>query len=354
MSYSKGHRYSARQEGTQSLRRIGCIQDATNRPAGQVVRIGLGKDQTMRNRIQEYDPDGLTALDPAQTKVLTTAQERELLGDLAECKRILAEAMKSVPGGGHPSTWEACAHDGPAEARLGAVYRRYADLRSKLALANVRLVAHVAKRFRDRGIAYSDLLQDGFCGLLEAIDRFDLGHGTKLATYATWWIRQAMQRAVASGAYPVRLSPRHLRQLAQNQDELDGTVPHGGSSGEPVSTEMIRRIHAATRPTVSLDASLDSAGQFRLSQAMSDPEGDRTGEVETGEVIVRLLSQLPPREQQVLSLRFGLGGQPGLSLSQVGKVLDVSKERVRQLQERALAKLRDTADEGAILDLVAS
>ena len=85
----------------------------------------------------------------------------------------------------------------------------------------MRLVAHVAKRFRDRGIAYSDLLQEGFCGLLEAIDRFDLTHETKLATYATWWIRQAMQRAVAAGAYPVRLSPRHLRQLAQNQEELE-------------------------------------------------------------------------------------------------------------------------------------
>ena len=99
--------------------------------------------------------------------------------------------------------------------------RKYSELRGKLALANLRLVAHVAKRFRDRGIPYGDLLQEGFCGLLEAIDRFDLNHETKLATYATWWIRQSMQRAVASGAYPVRLTPRHLRQLAQNQEESE-------------------------------------------------------------------------------------------------------------------------------------
>ena len=104
----------------------------------------------------------------------------------------------------------------------------------------MRLVAHVAKRFRDRGIPYSDLLQEGFCGLLEAIDRFDLTHQTKLATYATWWIRQSMQRAVASGAYPVRLTPRHLRQLAQNQEELERTEPvrrdrtgHGGPTRRP-------------------------------------------------------------------------------------------------------------------------
>ena len=140
-----------------------------------------------------------------------------------------------------------------------------------------RPVAHVAKRFRDRGIAYSDLLQEGFCGLLEAIDRFDLTHETKLATYATWWIRQSMQRAVASGAYPVRLSPRHLRQLAQNQDELDRG--RAGRSGRPRtarpagSTEMIHRIHAATRPTVSLDATLDADIELQPAPDDERPRG---------------------------------------------------------------------------------
>ena len=103
----------------------------------------------------------------------------------------------------------------------------------------MRLVAHVAKRFRDRGIPYSDLLQEGFCGLLEAIDRFDLIHQTKLATYATWWIRQSMQRAVASGAYPVRLTPRHLRQLAQNQEELERHERPGRSARAKGTVESV-------------------------------------------------------------------------------------------------------------------
>ena len=153
----------------------------------------------------------------------------------------------------------------------------------------MRLVAHVAKRFRDRGIPYSDLLQEGFCGLLEAIDRFDLIHETKLATYATWWIRQSMQRAVASGAYPVRLSPRHLRQLAQNQEELERLERPGRLDGEAAAgssmTEMIHRIHTATRPTVSLDATYDSESSFNLLQTMSDPEGDRTADVDTDEAV---------------------------------------------------------------------
>ena len=212
----------------------------------------------------------------------------------------------------------------------------------------MRLIAHVAKRFRDRGVSYSDLLQEGFCGLLEAIDRFDLTHETKLATYATWWIRQAMQRAVAAGAYPVRLSPRHLRQLAQNQEDVDPQelAPNGPGHDVPgVSTEMIQRIHTATRPTISLDATFDSDSNFNLMQTMSDPEGDRTGDVDMDETVGKMMDVLRPREQQVLALRFGLGGTGRLSLSQVGKVLAVSKERVRQIQDRALEKLRAVAVE---------
>ena len=285
-------------------------------------------------------------------------EERQLLQELGDCKRKLADALAKIPGYEMPrgaDDPQALAHhiasfyagDGPSEARLGAIFRRYSELRGKLALANMRLVAHVAKRFRDRGVSYSDLLQEGFCGLLEAIDRFDLTHETKLATYATWWIRQAMQRAVAAGAYPVRLSPRHLRQLAQNQDEVDPQDAAAGPAptAPAASSEMIQRIHTATRPTISLDATLDSDSNFNLMQTMSDPEGDRTGDVDMDETVGKMMDVLRPREQQVLALRFGLGGKARLSLSQVGKVLEVSKERVRQIQDRALEKLRAVAVE---------
>jgi RNA polymerase primary sigma factor len=323
----------------------------------------------MRTERRSGERDALTPIDGEQTQVLGVEQERELLRALDDCKAKLAEALGRVPAanlsadGGDPHALAAAlvtagAGDGAAQARLGAVFRRYSELRSRLALANVRLVAHVAKRFRDRGVSYSDLLQEGFCGLLEAIDRFDLGHGTKLATYATWWIRQAMQRAVASGAYPVRLSPRHLRQLARNQDELDADPPSGPDAGarraSGASPEMIHCIHAATRPTVSLDATLDPETNFSLLQTMSDPEGDCTDDVDLGETVGLLLDVLRPRERQVLDLRFGLGGRPRLSLSQVGKVLAVSKERVRQIQDRALEKLRGAAADRDLADALAS
>lgn len=300
------------------------------------------------------DIDGLATLDGADTQVLSPAEERSLLRELGECKGKLAEALAQLPGRDSPAGADdpqaladfirsAYAGDPRAEANLGAVYQRYAALRSRLALANLRLVAYVAKRFRERGVAYSDLMQEGFCGLLEAIDRFDLTHQTKLSTYATWWIRQSMQRVVAACAYPVRLSPRHLRQLAQNQAGLDG-YPGGAALGDAPSGELIRRVHAATRPTLSLDATFDSDGSFSLLQTMSDPEGDPADEVDRDETIGKLLESLRPREQRVLALRFGLGGGPKLSLSQVGKVLEVSKERVRQIQDRALEKLRTAGE----------
>ncbi len=302
----------------------------------------------------------LGAVDSAQTEVLTPAVERALLQELADCKRKLARAMADIEGievpraGDDPQAMaQYIAHlypcKGAENASLGAVHRRYCELRGKLALANMKLVAHVAKRFRDRGIPYPDLMQEGFCGLLESIDRFDMAHQTKLATYATWWIRQAMQRAVASGAYPVRLTPRHLRQLAQDQEQKErigsDSGPAKSDAAHPAGADIIHFIHAATRPAVSLDTARSGGDKLTLLQTISDPDGDRTSQVDSNEAVNRLMEVLRPREQEVLALRFGLGGRERLSLSQVGRLLDVSKERVRQIEDRALEKLKARADE---------
>ena len=328
----------------------------------------------MRSLHRHDDADSLTALTDAQTRVLSAREERELLSALSECKDKLTQALAEMPcvlsesedarENAKPSADDdmslfiqklssrAYVGDPETDTRLSAIAHRYNELRQKLALANMRLIAHVAKGFRDRGISYSDLLQEGFCGLLEAIDRFDLTHETKLATYATWWIRQAMQRAVAAGAYPVRLSPRHLRQLAQSHEVQDQSQPRGAAPSEPTAhpSELIQRIHTATRPTVSLDATLDAESSFSLIQTMSDPESDHATDADLDETVSRLLHGLRPREQQVIALRYGLGGKPRLSLSQVGKVLEVSKERVRQIQDRALQKLRSSAIENKMMD----
>jgi RNA polymerase primary sigma factor len=288
--------------------------------------------------------DGLGNRDVFSTSMLGPRRERRLLEELADCKRTLAGALARDPGLVVPEKtddpWtmsrfiaEVYGNHSPVAGTLEAVFQRYFELRAELALANMWLVAYVAKRYCNRGVDYSDLLQEGFCGLLEAIDRFDPAHQTKLSTYATWWIRQAVQSAVAAGAYPVRLAPRQLRQLAQNQDELHREVAQEPGRNH-VATESIQRIHAATRPAVSLDET-----RFTSLHTMSHPDRDLDDD-DLDEAIGKWMESLRPRERQVLSYRFGLGGSPRLSLSQVGKMLGVSKERTRQIQEAALEKLR--------------
>ena len=161
--------------------------------------------------------------------ILGAREERELLVELVDCRnRILAAAPvdhSEAPRDEFPAT-SPRARSGPEgldPARTPQDGRkRYQQIRSKLALANVRLVAHVAKPYHGRGIPPADLIQDGICSLLAAIDRFDIVNQTRLATYAIWWIRQGIQRAIAAGAYPVRLNPRQLYRLAQHgQNEGD-------------------------------------------------------------------------------------------------------------------------------------
>jgi RNA polymerase primary sigma factor len=311
------------------------------------------------NRRQTPEMPLFANLAGTETEILDAPQERLVLKELAECKSKLAEALAGIegldisPDAGPQATAQfiaaAYSSKGPEQATLGAVYRRYSELRGKLALCNLKLVAHVAKRFRTRGIPYSDLVQEGFCGLLEAIDRFDMSHETKLATYATWWIRQSMQRAVASGAYPVRLTPRHLRQLAHNQvpdehQQWEATEQTPADVAVLPKNELIDRIQAATRPTISLDSTFDANSDFSLIQTICDLDADRTLDVDTDETIEKLMRQLRPREQEVLALRFGLAGRERLSLTQTGKIFEVSKERIRQIEERALKKLRESVD----------
>lgn len=289
-------------------------------------------------------------LNRTDVRVLTPEEERRILMELDEHRRLLAAAaeaglhgdaefdvqefVRTVLAFGPPASDE--------EAVLQAVARAYNATRTRLAMANLRLVAHVARRYRDRGLSESDLLQEGFCGLLTAIDRYDVANTTRLASYAVWWIRQALQRAVAAGAYPVRLNPRHLQKLAEVSHEAEGLAgPKRPRSAAAEAT--LKQIHTATRPALSLDAPLGGEGGARLMDTLSSPAAEEAEEFDRDERLAALIGQLKPREQVVLRLRFGLDGSECHSLSEVSQVLDVSKERIRQIQDAALAKLRGLA-----------
>jgi RNA polymerase primary sigma factor len=306
--------------------------------------------------LQTYDLASSDLLNRPDVQVLSPEAERALVLELDECKKLLLRTdRRSVRDCGSGALdgeeiqeivrdlLKQSAAGGDEESPEMAVASRYNHIRTKLAMANLRLVAHVAKKYRNRGVSHSDLLQEGFCGLLRAIDRFDASRETRLASYAVWWIRQALQRAVAAGAYPVRLNPRHLQQLALGNPELATSRKPGRKPRGAGSASTLRQIHSATRPSISLDANLRADEGSSLLNTLTYPAHEEPPFAELDEYLVAMLKELKPREQIVLQLRFGLGGKECHSLSQVSQVLDVSKERIRQIQEGALAKLRNLA-----------
>src|ERR1700681_2180865 len=297
--------------------------------------------------------------------LLTPEEERGLLADFWETKselvRVLIRNFPRLRQHRPPlEPWPMAqfirdqdneeARTVPAIRRL---HDRYIHLKHRLASANIRLAAHVAKRFRHHALSYADLLQEAVCGLMQAIDRFDVSHGTRLATYATWWIRQTLQIAVARQSHLVSLSPHHLQELGLLQQESEA-LAHGGkhlpspqelASRTGSSLEHLTHLQTATRTPVSLNAVLDDDSDFKLTEAMPDNESttQRTNS-ERQEAIGFLMDNLRPRERKVLDLRFGLTGNGTHSLRQIGHLLRISKERVRQIQNRALEKLRASAE----------
>jgi RNA polymerase primary sigma factor len=315
-------------------------------------------------------PGNAVASTPATTTIfssdlLTPEEERELLASFWDCKselvRVLIRHFPRLRAHRPPlEPWpmaqfirDYCNPEAREVLAVRRLHDRYIHFKHRLASANIRLAAHVAKRFRHHALSYSDLLQEAVCGLMQAIDRFDVSHGTRLATYATWWIRQTLQIAVARQSHLVSLSPHHLQELGLLQQESEA-LAHGGkhlpspqelASRTGSSLEHLTHLQTATRAPVSLNAVLDDDSDFKLTEAMPDNESQTLRQnSERQEALNFLMENLRPRERKVLDLRFGLTGNGTHSLRQIGHLLRISKERVRQIQNRALEKLRASAE----------
>ena len=221
----------------------------------------------------------------------------------------------------------------------------------RLTEANLRLVVRVARRYLHRGLSLLDLIEEGNLGLLHAVRKFQPGRGTRFSTYAVWWIRQAVTRALANQARTIRL-PVHvellLGQYAKKKNVLTqelGRAPTteeiAKAMGQPL--DEIEHLERVSERPVSLDSPVGPDASSTLQDIVKDADplpGGLAATLQAREDLAGLLEDLPDQERTVVSLRFGLSGEPPLTLEAIGKRLGVTRERVRQVEGAALQRLR--------------
>ncbi len=293
------------------------------------------------------DPVRLYLQEIGRTPLLGAAEEvalaRRVEAGLAAARRLVERAEA---GGGGPDDEAAAADERTRADGIAA--------KEELVRANLRLVVSVAKRYRGRGMPFLDLIQEGNLGLMRAADKFDYSRGFKFSTYATWWIRQSVTRAIADQARTIRIpvhmveminrvvwAQRTLLQELQREPTIDEIA---------IATELspgrVRETMRVSLGTVSLEAPLGE-DDFSLSDLIVDEAAvgpdDAVTRAMLNEAVAAALEDLPPRDCQVLRLRFGLDGGQVRTLEELGREFGVTRERIRQIEAKMLAQLRSPA-----------
>ncbi len=315
---------------------------------GKLLRLAVTRGVTRENFLEHYhgrelDPNWLERVGRLSAKGWKDFVEQHR-DEIEETRQSVAEIARIA---GLPISefrrLVSTVQQGEREARRA---------KGEMVQANLRLVISIAKKYTNRGLQFLDLVQEGNIGLMTAVDKFDHRRGHRFATYATWWIRQAVGRSLADQARTVRI-PVHmiewnnkLARASQQMRQEMGREPAPPELAEKlgISIEAVRRIHALAKEPVSLETPLGEEEDSRLGDLIEDENAvrplDAAIQANLRETTTQVLQTLTPREERILRMRFGIGVSSDHTLGQVGQQFSLTRERIRQIEARAIRKLK--------------
>jgi RNA polymerase primary sigma factor len=334
----------------------------TGREAGSLsteeIALALGELDLDAGQMDEF----YAALEELQIDVVDGAEPEEELDLKAEAREVSTDALQLfLKDVGRVELLTAA-----QEVELAKRIER-GDHRAKQEMveANLRLVVSIAKKYRNQGLPFLDLIQEGTIGLVRAAEKFDHRKGFKFSTYATWWIRQAVARALADKARTIRM-PVHvvekLNKIVRAERKLRAERGREPSSEEialelELTPQEVEQIRRSAQAPVSLEKPVGDEEESEFGHFLTDdnaPLPDEAAEVQLRKAtLLRILQTLSHRERRVLELRYGLNGEHPRTLDEVGRTFNVTRERIRQIENQSLKKLRALADAQTLKDIAA-